>query len=159
MRNLLSSLKWMIPGGIALVLFGAGVVVLVLLTQHQPQLHGCGEAMRRSLVYQGTAYYASEGANLTSAARGALVTTIGDGRAQAHSSCLAAGSAVYSVQGCPITAELALDTGDGLWVFAVPPATATPTASTATPDAAFCEATAVERPAVAWEPPGSHPGG
>lgn len=128
MQKMPSFLKWLLPGVIGLGLLGSLVLVSYLGGLNQPHIPPC-EAMRPYLLYHGTYYYEQFGADLPSSERGNLVTTIGDGATQAQS-CLAAGAAVYSVKGRPITTDLALDRGDGLVLFEVPSAAPTPTAPT-----------------------------
>ena len=127
MHKLLSWLKPSLPGVLALGVLLGLAAILELVEQNQPRIPPC-EAMRPYLLYQGTYYYEAMGSNLPASDRGTLVTTTGDGPAQAHS-CLADGGAVYRVKGRPITTALALDTGDGLRVFEVSSPAPTPTAT------------------------------
>lgn len=129
MQKMPSSLKWLLPGVIGLGLLGGLVLVSYLVALNQPPIPRC-EAMRPYLLYHGTYYYEMAGADLPFSDRGDLVTTIGDGASQAQS-CLAAGAAVYSVKGRPITTDLALEAGNGLLLFEAPSATPTPTITTA----------------------------
>jgi hypothetical protein len=127
MRKIVSSVMWWLFGVILLGLLGGIALVVFLSAQNQRHIPPC-EAMRPYLLYHGTYYFEQPGADLPSSDRGDLVTTIGSGKSQVQS-CLAAGTAVYSVKGRPIATDLALDNGDGLLLFEVPAATPTPSAS------------------------------
>ncbi len=129
MQKILASVKWWLFGVITLGLLGGIALVVFLSSQNQRHIPPC-EAMRPYLLYHGTYYFEQFGANLPSSDRGDLVTTIGDGASQAQS-CLASGTAVYSVKDRPIATDLALDNGDRLLLFEADSATPIPTATTA----------------------------
>lgn len=121
------SVKWVLLSLLALGLAGVALAYFVIEQPLARRIPPC-EAMAIYLYYQGRYYLEQPSVVLSVSEKGQVVTTVGDGPDQAQSCQIVNGTKVYSVQGRPITTDLAIDE-NGLILFEVPSATPTPTAS------------------------------
>ena len=121
------SVKWMLLSLLALGLAGGALTYFVIAQPLARHIPPC-EAMSIYLYYQGRFYYEEPSVVLAGSEKGRIVTSVGDGPDQARSCQIVNGTKVYSVQGRPITTDLAID-DNGLILFEGRSGTPTPTAS------------------------------
>lgn len=119
---------FLFPIAIALGCILAVGIVLYHNSQNNFHIPPC-EAMRPYIEYHGTMYFAVSNSGLTTSDLGNAITTIGD-RSDQATSCMPAGTTVYSVKGYSSTSRLAASF-QGLMLFEPfsPTPTPSPTAS------------------------------
>jgi len=111
------NVKWLLLSLGLLLIVVLGIILTFRVMPKKAVIPPC-EAMRPSLHFRGTTYFAVTGKTLQSSDLGGVVATVGDGPEQAQS-CMPVGTPIYAVKGASTASRLAANF-NGILLFEPP---------------------------------------